>query len=303
MSKAPVVALVAPGGFLGGSFLPFFVDAAKEGTFSGLRLLTTNSAKLAGDYDPASILVKQIDYQKQDTLVEALQGVDVVVSALPSPWGVASDSLGQALVDAAAKAGVKVYFPSDWGYDYEGHPIEGSLFETKLKHREAAEKLGLKTVAVAVGAFVETFFAVPVFGNNGNNWSLLGDGNQPFAMIGVQDLARYAVRAVVLAHSQPHLIGRRLRVFTVQKTSNEYADIVERVTSQPVNRTYQTQQERDEIWFSGKNGHYYALQRLIAAADLSKGDDNELLNPGQKYWKPLQFEDLIPSPKDVSADS
>lgn len=106
----------APGGFLGGSFLPFFVEAAKEGTFSGLRLLTTNSAKLAGDYDPASILVKQIDYQKQDTLVEALQGVDVVVSALPSPWGVATDSLGQALVDAAAKAGVKVYFPSDVRY-------------------------------------------------------------------------------------------------------------------------------------------------------------------------------------------
>lgn len=103
----------APGGFLGGSFLPFFVDAAKQGTFSGLRLLTTNPAKLAGDYDPASILVKQVDYEKPDTLVAALQGVDVVVSAMASPWGAATDTLGQRLIEAAAQAGVKVYFPSD----------------------------------------------------------------------------------------------------------------------------------------------------------------------------------------------
>lgn len=65
----------------------------------------------------------------------------------------------------AAASGVKVYFPSEWGYDYDTLSIQGTPFEGKQAHRKAAEALGLKTVAVAVGAFYETFRS-PAFGTS-----------------------------------------------------------------------------------------------------------------------------------------
>jgi hypothetical protein len=53
----------------------------------------------------------------------------------------------------AAAEGVKVYFPSEWGSDYDINTYGSPIYEVKKKHNEAAEKLGLKVVAIATGFF------------------------------------------------------------------------------------------------------------------------------------------------------
>lgn len=63
----------------------------------------------------------------------------------------------------AAEAKVKVYFNSEFGSDYDPETWGSAVYEPKKAHRAAAEKLGLKTVAIATGAF-SSFVRTPFFG-------------------------------------------------------------------------------------------------------------------------------------------
>lgn len=57
----------------------------------------------------------------------------------------------------AKVGGVKAYFNSDFGTDYDPETWGSSAYEAKKAHRAAAEKLGIKTIAVAVSAFEQSF--------------------------------------------------------------------------------------------------------------------------------------------------
>lgn len=55
----------------------------------------------------------KVDYSDKNSLVQALQGVDVVLSFIVAhldPGGIAQKSL----IDAAVDAGVKRFAPSEW---------------------------------------------------------------------------------------------------------------------------------------------------------------------------------------------
>lgn len=153
---------------------------------------------------------------------------------------------------------------------------------------------------------------------------MLDDGNRPFALTAMKDIARFAIRTVIVAHTTPHLIGRRVRVYSSLKyvnvrcelyhctklrvlcprPFNEYADIVERKTGQPIKRIYQSQQELDDIWSTGNVKNYFILRRFTSATDFSDRNDVELLNSGQKYWELAKFEDFVdntPATKDMHA--
>jgi hypothetical protein len=59
----------------------------------------------------------------------------------------------------AKKVGVKVYLPSDFGLDYDnmgGHEF-GRMSE-KSRHSETARDLGLKTVCITTGGFMDLVF-------------------------------------------------------------------------------------------------------------------------------------------------
>ena len=66
---------------------------------------------------------------------------------------------------SAASQGIKVYFPSELGSDYDAwetaavHPI----MAPKKAHREAARAFDFKTISVATGYFME-FFLSPTIG-------------------------------------------------------------------------------------------------------------------------------------------
>lgn len=63
----------------------------------------------------------------------------------------------------AAEANVAIYFNSEFGSDYDCETWGSYLYELKKAHRMTAEKLGLKTIAIATGAFAESARS-PFFG-------------------------------------------------------------------------------------------------------------------------------------------
>jgi len=299
MSSAPIVAHVAPNGFLGGPILQIFADAVKKGDFGALKIITSKETegtkKAVATVPGGKVETIVLSYSDKASVVSALKGVDVLVSTFGGHGAQAPSE--QILIEAAAEAKVKVYFNSDFGSDYDPETWGSAVYEPKKAHRAAAEKLGLKTVAIAPGSFAEAVRS-PFFGINGDDWEISGDGNSPFALTTIRDIGHYAVRAVVLAHQDPVSFPSRLRIYSEVKTLNEYADINEKVTGQKINRIYVPREQLLEKWNAiGKEQPYFVL-RVAAdspAHNFVGRSHNELLNPGEKYFKPTSWEEFVKS--------
>ncbi|KAL7619790.1 hypothetical protein AAE478_010333 [Parahypoxylon ruwenzoriense] len=105
MSSITKVALVGAKGNLGEKVLEQLLIAGFQ-----VSVLTRKSSSQTF---PSSVTVKEVDYDSLESLTAALQGQDAVVSTI------ASAALPQQLplIDAAVKAGVKRFIPSEFGSD------------------------------------------------------------------------------------------------------------------------------------------------------------------------------------------
>ncbi|KAI1179602.1 NAD(P)-binding protein [Nemania sp. FL0916] len=86
---------------------------------------------------PESVTVKQVDYDSVDSLTSALEGQDALVSTL----GFVALSKQQNILEAAIKAHVKRFLPSEFGCDTE-HPKNAKLpvFADKVVFQKAIAK-------------------------------------------------------------------------------------------------------------------------------------------------------------------
>lgn len=105
MSSLTKVAIAGSTGNLGPAILQQVVEAGFDVTVL-TRQNTTHSF-------PPSVKVAKVDYESLDSLTSVLRGQDVVVSTLAS----AALTEQLLLIDAAAKAGVKRFIPSEFGSD------------------------------------------------------------------------------------------------------------------------------------------------------------------------------------------
>lgn len=103
----------------------------------------------------ADIKVVKSDYSEA-SLVDAFKGQDAVVSALGSA-GLAEEIK---IIDAAVKAGVKRYLPSEYGSNTKNTkalsliPMFGVKIQVK-EHLKAQESKGLTWTAIATGPFFD----------------------------------------------------------------------------------------------------------------------------------------------------
>lgn len=74
---------------------------------------------------PEGVNVKKVDYNKQGTLVEALQGQDALVITLSGY--VPKDTQGQ-LINAAGEAGVAWILPNEWSPDTANEALVKDVF-------------------------------------------------------------------------------------------------------------------------------------------------------------------------------
>lgn len=64
---------------------------------------------------PAGVNYVTVDYENKTQLVEALRGVDVVLSFLADSNFDLVQRMQELLIDACVEAGVKRFAPSEWG--------------------------------------------------------------------------------------------------------------------------------------------------------------------------------------------
>lgn len=126
---------------------------------------------------PSNITVKEVNYDSLDSLTEALQGQDAVVSTITT----SSLSAQINLIDAAVKAGVKRFIPSEFGSDTFNAkasqlPFCKPKIEVQQALKKAAAESSLTWTAVLCGPFLDWAIRVGFFADVKNRTILLPDG-------------------------------------------------------------------------------------------------------------------------------
>ncbi|KAI3328008.1 NAD(P)-binding protein [Xylariaceae sp. AK1471] len=171
MSPITNVALAGATGNLGPAILEQLLKAGFQVT-----VLTRQSSTHSF---PKSVTVKSVDYDSVESLVGALEGQDAVVSTL----GAMALSKQLHLVEAAVKANVKRFIPSEFGSDTK-HPKTSKLpvFADKITVQEALTKEAangsITYTTVHTGPFFDWGLRAGLLLNLGEKSIVLYDGGE-----------------------------------------------------------------------------------------------------------------------------
>ncbi|KAJ4007366.1 hypothetical protein NW752_007655 [Fusarium irregulare] len=178
---------------------------------------------------PTNVKVRPTDFSEDD-LTEALKGQDVLISAL----GVEGFDQQQKLVDAAVRAGVERFLPSEFSSSSEDPVVLGllPLFEVKknlIEYLKSKEKDGLSWTGLATGGLFDWgldngFLGYDIKNRTAKIWD---DGNKKFTLTNEKQLAQ----AVISTLNHPEETRNRyLYVYSVVTTQNEILQSLEKAT-------------------------------------------------------------------------
>ncbi len=168
------------------------------------------------------------------SLDAATAGVDVVVSALQGGPEVIVD--GQiALAEAAVRAGVRRFLPSDFAIDLFSAPEGAPQSDMRRRAARAIDALPMQVVHVLNGAFMDMMLdpsspgPIDVAAGTITVW---GTGDELFDLTTLEDTARFTAR---LATDPEDVSGVR-SVSGARTSFNAIAEETERLTGAPLNR-------------------------------------------------------------------
>lgn len=237
---------------------------------------------------------------------DILKGIDVVINA----WGfMVPGDIKNALVKATVDAGVKVYFPSEFGVDPHTLDAEAKMFGSKVSQVNYAREVGkgaLKVIEIYNGGFLGQIAQyAPAIGIDIPNKTLtsLGQGSATarISFTSERDIAYSTVRLAILAAQDPSSVADSVRISGSSTSWSHMAELL----SQELGTKFEVK-ELDDAPFKEKieNGDFIAALRYAYGkghVDLTTGTSNELVNPGQELWKWDTVEEYVKKTKGLSA--
>lgn len=176
-----------------GNFGPSIVSALVTAGFTVTALSRSGSTSKL----PSEVKVVEVNYDSHDSLVTALKGQDVFISAVPNHGDQPK------LIDAAIAAGVKRFLPSEFGSDIAGNENVQKLpvFQGKLKTQKYLEekKDQISYTIVVNGAFLDWGIKVG-FIINKNTTRVFNGGDKPRSTTTLEDIGKGVVG--VLRHPE-----------------------------------------------------------------------------------------------------
>ena len=171
---------------------------------------------------PSSVNVVPVDYESLESLTSALQGQDAVVSTLAS-LAIATQLL---LVEAAAKANVKRFIPSEFGSDTLNEKARNlPVYKDKLAVQEALQKKaadgGMTYTLIINGPFFDWGMMVGfVLSVKGKTINLYDGGDRTFSTTTLPTIGKTVASA--LAHPEQ----TRNRAVYVQDTATTLKELL-----------------------------------------------------------------------------
>ncbi|KZV80172.1 NAD(P)-binding protein [Exidia glandulosa HHB12029] len=241
---------------------------------------------------PTGATERVVDYAKPDELEQALKdaGTQVVISTLAGP-GLA---LQIGLADAAQRAGVKLFVPSEFGSkSHEAlSPSPLDLKNATTKHLKA---IGLPYTVFYTGLFADLPLNVPptlqVLNLENRTVTVVGSGNVKLSVVTRPDIARFVAHA--LTHT-PHaeLENTIIGIEAEKVTWYEIAKVYEKKYGAPfevkLRNADQVKKEVDE------KGTAAFLDYLLWGIEQGHGNVGEYKKVDLfPEWNPLSFEAAV----------
>ncbi|CAG8305659.1 unnamed protein product [Penicillium salamii] len=148
------VAIVGAGGNSGKFMTEALLNTGKHTVTALARAGSQNKL-------PAGVNAKIIDYNKPETIVEALKGQEALIITLS---GGTPHEVDLSLVQAAGEAGVRWILPNEWGPDSANPDFikDIAIFQPKEVTRKAIADLGKSSyISVSTGFWYEWSLAIP----------------------------------------------------------------------------------------------------------------------------------------------
>ncbi|KAF8717269.1 Saccharopine dehydrogenase NADP binding domain, partial [Rhizoctonia solani] len=279
------IALAGANSFVGKEFAKEFIAQGHK-----LRILAraeSIESALLQDLKSKGASLHVVSYDKEPSLVNALRGVDILVSAV----GLSAVLAAQLpLIKAAKVAGVKLFFPSGYGSPFEGSTIPSSMIQSEKKVIKATQDAGLPYTALHNGGFPE-YCLSPPFGWNfvEKKVTVWGDGNARSTWTTAHSVADWlanVLRTVPLSE----LENRYLLIQGNVATTNEIIKMWEQKHNAKLEVEYRPSEELDDrVDANAEDIFAVLLQDWASGRGEIGGRDNGLY----VAWKPDTIESIL----------
>lgn len=296
----PSVAIAGASGKLGKYIVQAFTAEKVRPKFADIVLLSRQR-----DYTVPGTTTRQIS-KDVDTIINALEGVEVVINAL----GKDAHETKVSLIHAIGKvSSVKLYFPSEFGVDHNLPGPDGKLgTHPDFEHREWKGKKALRELAEKTFAdsgrevkichmytslMTELSFG-PWFGMSVKNkrFEAVGSADQKVSWTCMLDIGKALVSLAAMSRSVD--IPTDIRISGDSKSVKEVAQILDEVAGDGERTTV----EEVDLEAKRRYAHDHEPELNPAAFIILSmgsgnldfgpsglGNNNDLVNPGERLWK------------------
>ncbi|KZO95528.1 NAD-P-binding protein [Calocera viscosa TUFC12733] len=276
---------VAGAGNVGKFIIEELVKLREVGTVASVDVLTRSPD------DPKlkelGVTGLKVDYNDPPTLEAALKGKEVVISTL----GRSAFHLQELLGQAAKKAGVKLFIPSEFGNPTEGR--EDSWFAQKNAARQQLKDMGMPYMLVYNGPFPDFVF------NAHMGWDLpngkvqiSGKGDTPISFTQRRDIGRF-VAHVLTSLSPEELEWRTFRIEGDRTTMNKVAAEYEQRSGKKLEVSHRSVEEVQEAVRQNPNDVPETLRLDWEMGGGIVGTPEQLANKVYPDWNPTRAVDVL----------
>lgn len=289
------VAIFGSGGALGKEVINAFTGPIfAAGLKYPIKVFTSKDTPSTDKINYVSIA---LDDEHIPEITEQLKGVDVVVNLMGSRKG---PGILDTIATAVILAKPEVYFAPLYGHTLNKSTLFPGLINLILQHSEDIRQSGIKLVNVYNGAFFDDIYLKEVIDHVGANleagtFEVVDDLNHPLSITASKDVAN-AIASVATMESDA--IPDDLYIQGDTTTLKEIVEKWEKAHNRELKKNVVSRDDALakalQVWsqgFNPANFVYYLSSVVSLEPDVVNltNIDNELVNPGGKFWEWTKF--------------
>ncbi|CUA69073.1 hypothetical protein RSOLAG22IIIB_03751 [Rhizoctonia solani] len=239
-------------------------------------------------YQRRGAKLHSIDFEDEAGIAEALAGVDIFISAVAGPaWAVQFT-----LVRAASKAGVELFFPSEYGSVRIRGGYSMAPAHIQKNVRKVAQELGLPIAILENAAFPEAVIT-PALGWSfaENKVSVWGDVNTKLGWTTIRSVADWLTHVLITIPIE-QLQNRRFKIQAVSYAYNEVVALWEQKHNvrDKLEVEHRPLKELEDRFAANPNDVYAALMLELASGRMNIGGKDNSMYPD---WQPDSIESVL----------
>ena len=278
------VALVGASGHLGKEVAKALLSSTFRASYANVVFL---KRRPANDSGKESIEGVEVRYYDDDTLAQALQGVDVLINTV----GPAGHDFKDKLIDAISHSAIQLYLPSEFGVDHTVHDFPHREWDRKKHHYDKAMAVIPKTKVcrVYIGLFLEDSIG-PWFGfdTKRGKYESVGLPDKLTSFTSLGDVGNVVAQ---IARTPVEQIPETLHISGDALTIRQLAAAMEHAGSSPIQiKEIDLDDFKQKAVAEGTQDPAKCLRFLMGEGKIDHtmsglGNDNELVNPSQRNWQ------------------